>query len=378
MDLTFSEEQHLIRETARDFLDRECPASLVRAMEAEDRGHPEALWAGMAGLGWLGAAFPEHHGGAGYSFLDLCLLIEEQGRHRAPGPFLPTVVLCGLAIARFGSEAQQADYLGAIAAGERILTYAETEPGGSWGPTRIDLAATAEGDGYRLDGTKTLVPYAHVADELLVAARTRDAGEVGVTLFLVEAGAPGIEREPLETLGGDRQHEVRFHGVRVPAGRVLGPVDGGWPVVQAVNAWGAAATCAEMVGGAQRVLEMSVDYAGQRTQFGRPIGSFQAVQHACADMLSDVETARLIAYEAIWRLSEDVGAAEAAEAVSMAKAWVSDAYQRVCALGHQIHGAVGYTAEHDLQLYFRHARAAELAFGDADHHRERLARLLRL
>lgn len=372
MDLRLTEEQQLIRDTARGVLATRCAPTVVRAMERDPRGFPPALWGHLAELGWLGAAFPEAHGGGGQPFLDLCILIEEQGRARMPGPFVPTVVSCGLPIARFGTAAQQARCLPAIAAGQRILTYADAEPGrAGWGAP-VETVAVRGGGGWVLDGAKLFVPFAHVADELLIAARTH---ERGLTMFLVDAKAAGITVEPLETLGADHQGAVQLRGVRVADDGVLGRIDDGAEVVQAIREWSAAATCAEMVGGAERVLEMTVDYAKTRTQFGSPIGAFQAVQHHCANMAVAVDGARFLAYEAIWRLSEGL---DATTEVSMAKAWVSDAYQRVCALGHQVHGAIGYTREHDLQLYFRHARATELAFGDAAYHTELVARRLGL
>lgn len=375
MDLSLSEEQELIRDTAREFLASECTSRVVRAMENDARGYPPELWHKMAELGWLAMPFGEQYGGTENSFVDLCVLLEEQGRVLLPAPFLCTVVLCGLAIARFGTEAQKEGCLSAIARGERILTYAYAEPGRpTWGAPVVEVGATRDGDAYVLNGTKMFVPYAQAAEDMLVAAcTTHGSGNRGVTLLLVPAGTGGVTCEPLDTIGNDHQCRVTFDGVRIPAENVLGADGEGEAVARAIDCWGAAAKCAEMIGGAERVLEMTVDYAKQRTAFGRPIGSFQAVQHHCANMALDIETARFLAYEAVWGVSEGL---DAAEQVSAAKAWVSDVYQRVCALGHQVHGAIGFTREYDLQLYFRHARASELSFGDGDYHREQVARLL--
>ncbi|OGA47006.1 MAG: hypothetical protein A3G24_00890 [Betaproteobacteria bacterium RIFCSPLOWO2_12_FULL_62_13] len=375
MDLTLTEDQRLIQAAARDFLLEECPPAHVRAMEKDEKGYAPEQWKRMAELGWMGLPFAEEHGGVGSGFLELCVLLEEHGRFRLPGPFFSTVVLGGLPIARFGSEAQKSEYLPAIAAGARVMSYAEAEASTGWETSAVELAAKAEGDEFILDGSKLFVPYATATDVLLVVARTSGNGERRITLFLVDARSPGITCEPLETIGTDHQYEVRFKGVRVPKRCILGVVDQGWPIIGAIHQWGAAAKCAEMVGGAQRVLEMTLEYATQRTQFGKPIGSFQAVQHHCANMAVDVLGARFIAYEAIWRLNEGL---DAAAEVSMAKAWVSDAYQDVCRLSHQIHGAIGFTKEHDLQFYSRHAKSAELSFGDADYHRERLAQMMGL
>ncbi len=375
MNLNLTEDQQLIRNAARAFLEKQCPSAYVRAMETDEKGYAPEQWKSMAELGWMGLPFPEELGGVGSGFLELCVLIEEHGRFRLPGPFFSTVVLCGMAIARFGSAKQKSELVPAIASGERILAYAESEANATWEASGIEMAATAEDDGYVLKGTKRLVSYAAAADTLLVVARTGGKGERGITVFLVDAASPGITREPLRTIASDHQYQVTFDGVRVPKSRVLGKSGKGWPIVEFIRQWGAAAKCAEMVGGAERVLEMTLDYAKVREQFGKPIGSFQAIQHHCANMAVDVLGARFIAYEAIWRLSEGL---DAAAEVSMAKAWTSDACQRVCGLGHQIHGAIGFTKEHDLQLYSRSAKAAELSFGDADYHRERVAEWLAL
>jgi len=375
MNLNLTEDQQLIRNAARAFLEKQCPSAYVRAMETDEKGYAPEQWKSMAELGWMGLPFPEELGGVGSGFLELCVLIEEHGRVGLPGPFFSTVVLCGMAVARFGSAKQKSEFVPAIASGERILAYAESEANATWDAAGIEMAASAEGDGYVLKGTKHLVSYAAAADTLLVVARTGSRGEKGITVFLVDAASPGIVCEPLQTIASDHQYQVMFRGVHVPKSRVLGKAGKGWPIVEAIRQWGAAAKCAEMVGGAERVLEMTLEYAKVREQFGKPIGSFQAIQHHCANMAVDVLGARFIAYEAIWRLSEGL---EAAAEVSMAKAWTSDAYQRVCSLGHQVHGAIGFTREHDLQLYSRSAKAAELSFGDGDYHREKVAEWLAL
>jgi alkylation response protein AidB-like acyl-CoA dehydrogenase len=372
MDLGLSEEQEMIKTSARDFLEKECPKSLVRDMEEDAKGYSPELWKKMAELGWMALPFPEEFGGTGNSFLDLCVLIEEHGRSLLPSPFFNTVVLCGLPILEFGTDAQKKEHLTPIADGDRIFVYAQTEPSATWDSSGIELTAKADGDNYVLNGTKLFIPNAEIADYLLVVARTGQ-GEKDVTLLIADAKSAGITYEGLKTIASDHQAEIVFKDVKVSKGNVLGKANGGWEIVEKIHEWGATGKCAEMVGGAQLVLEMSVDYAKQRVQFGRPIGSFQAIQHHCANMVTDVDGSRYIAYEAIWRVSEGL---DSAKEVSMAKAWVSDAYRRVCALGHQIHGGIGFTKEHDMQLYFRRAKAAELAFGDGDYHRELVAQKL--
>jgi alkylation response protein AidB-like acyl-CoA dehydrogenase len=370
MDLTLTDDQELIASTAAGFLEARCPMAHVRQMEADPAGYSPALWKEMADLGWTGLALPEEHGGSGGSFVDLCVVVEQMGRFQLPSPFLPTVVLCGRAVAVHGSDEQRASRLGAIARGETIMSYVRAAPGSGWGPLGSDVVARRDADGFVLEGAGMFVPYAHVSDELVVMARHAGGGPGELTAFLVAGDAGGVSTEPLQTVHPDHQHRVELAGVRVSAGDVLGDEGGGGDVAATVAAFGAAATCAAMVGGAQRVLDMTVQYAKEREQFDTPVGAFQAVQHHCANMGVDVLSSRLIAFEAIWRLSEGLGADEE---VSMAKAWVSEAYRRVCALGHQVHGAIGFTREHDLHYFFRHAIASELAFGDADYHWERIA-----
>jgi alkylation response protein AidB-like acyl-CoA dehydrogenase len=270
------------------------------------------------------------------------------------------VACCGMPILRYGTETQRAEWLGAIARGQ-VMSYVA---GGDAGDGGNVLAQRSE-DGLVLHGEASFVPYADAADQLLVTARHHD----GPIAAVVDAAAPGVAREPLDVIA-DPMHRVRFDHVAVPGARIVGGTPGDADVVAAITAYGTAAVCAEMVGGAQGVLDMTVAYAREREQFGQPIGSFQAVAHHCADMAIDVLASRLIAYEAIWRLTRG---RDATVELSLAKSWVSDAYQRVCALGHQVHGAIGFTAEHDLHYFTRHAMASALAFGDADFHTERVA-----
>jgi alkylation response protein AidB-like acyl-CoA dehydrogenase len=365
MDLTLTEDQRLIQGAAAELLEERAATCGVKALEDDPVGWSAGLWKQLVELGWPGLALPEDSGGLGAGFLEVCLLIEQMGRFQVPSPLLSTVACCALPIARFGTAEQRAEWLGAIGRG-RVMAYARGAPRGRWGAAGADVVATATDDGYVLDGTAMFVPYARGAEALLTVARG-PSGPAGPAVFLVDAAAPGIACEPLAAVGTDRLYRVGFERVAVPAGRVLGGrwTPAGRSMIETINAYGAAATCAEMVGGAQRVLDMTVEYAGAREQFGRPVGGFQAVQHHCANMAMDVLTARFIAYEAIWRLAEGQ---DAALEVSMAKAWVSEAYQRVCAAGHQVHGAIGFTREHDLQVYSRHATATELSFGDGDFH----------
>lgn len=369
MDLGLSEVQQMLKNSAQEFLSRECPLTLVREMEADPRGYTDGLWRQLVSLGWTGLVMPEQYGGTGGSFLDLAVLLEEMGRALVPGPFFSTVLLGGLTVLDAGTEAQKRDLLPRISTGDLTMTLALTEPSATYEPWGIETAAVPQGGGYTLSGVKLFVPDAHVAGLMVVAARTAEWTDPakGVTLFLVPAESRGLALTSLNTISSDKQSEVNLDQVRVPASAVLGQVGEGWPVIRRALRRAVAGKCMEMVGGAGAVLNMTVEYAKQRTQFGRPVGSFQAVQHHCANMATDVEGSRNIAYQAAWRVSEGL---PADREISMAKAWVSEAYQRVCATAHQCHGAIGFTQEHDLQLYTRRAKVLELTYGDANFHRE--------
>jgi len=275
------------------------------------------------------------------------------------------------------ASSRKRNLLSKIASGEAIATLAITEPSASYDASAITVKAVADGDGYVISGTKLFVENAHITDYIIVAARTKEGGapEDGITLFVVDGKAPGITTTLLRTISGSKQCEVSFDSVKLTKASVLGEEDKGWPVAEKVLEKAAAAKCAEMVGGAQATLDMSVAYAKERIQFGRPIGSFQAVQHHCANMLTDVDGSRFITYQAVWKLSEGL---PATMEVSMAKAWTNDAYRRVTQLGHQIHGGIGFCMDHDMPLYFKASKTAESLFGTSDWHREKVAQELGL
>jgi alkylation response protein AidB-like acyl-CoA dehydrogenase len=287
------------------------------------------------------------------------------------------VVLGGLTVLDAGTEEQKKDILTKISNGDLIMTVALTEPSARYDAASVTVKATPDGDDYVINGTKLFVADANIADIMVCVTRTNEGAspEDGITLFLVDAKSPGIETTLLKTIAGDKLCEVVFDNVRVPKKNVLGELDKGWPVIERILEKATAALCAQMVGGSEATLEMSVNYAKERVQFGRPIGSFQAIQHHCANMVTDVDGSKYITYEAAWKVSEGL---PATMEVSMAKAWVTQAYQRVTLLGHQIHGGIGFTEEHDMPLYFKRAKAAEATFGDADWHREVVAKQLGL
>jgi alkylation response protein AidB-like acyl-CoA dehydrogenase len=370
MKLTLTEEQEMLKKTARDFLVDKCSKKFVKQMEESETGYSRELWQEMADLGWMGLAFPGKYGGGDMSFLDLAVLLEEMGRACLPGPFFSAVVLAGLSILDIGSEEQKQEYLPKLIRGEKILTLALTEPGyHNYDVSSVIVEATRNDGNYIINGTKLFVPDAHIADYLLCAARTKPKN--GITIFLTDAKNPRIEYTVLKTIAGDKLCEVVFDQMPVPKANILGRLNQGWSAVQKIIQRAAVGKSREMVGNIQRVLEMTVDYAKERKQFDRPIGSFQVIQHYCADMATDVDSARFSTYQAAWMLSEGL---PCTKEVAIAKAWVGEASQRVFALAHQIHGAIGVTIEHDLHYYTRRAKAAELAFGDANFYREVVAR----
>jgi alkylation response protein AidB-like acyl-CoA dehydrogenase len=376
MDFAFSDEQEMLRSSARDFLTKECGSKVVRRMMDADDAHDPALWKKMASLGWTALGIPEQYGGAG-TFLDLIVVLEECGRALLPGPFFATMGLAVPALIEAGTEAQKKEALGAIAEGHARATLAFTEPSGRWDAAGVKLTAKPAGGGWRLDGVKQFVPDAAGADYMVVAARTRGEGEDGISLFLVKGRPRGMTVTQLQTLDMTRRwNEVRFDGVQLEGDALMGAADKAWPALKRTLEWATSALCAEMVGGAQKVLEASTEYAKTRHQFGKPIGIYQAVSHKLADMLVLSESGRSATYYAAWTVEAD--APDRSLAASMAKAYVSDAYRKVAGDGIQVHGGIGFTWESDMHLYFKRAKASEVTLGDATYHRELVAQALDL
>ena len=378
MDFDLSEEQKILQATARNYMQKECPVQLVRDMEADETGFPAEIWRKMADLGWLGINIPSEYGGSGGSFFDLVLLAEEMGRTLFPGPFVPAVALAAPIILKAGSEKQKKQLLPGITGGRAIVTPALTESSGGFDLKKNNAAAVRSEDNFIINGTKNFVPYAHVADSILCVTRTETNKENGggSTLFLVDAKAAGVKIETLTTITGEKLSKVTFDSVVVSKEDIVGELDHGGMVVEEVISEAAIAEAAYMAGGARKVLDTAVEYAKEREQFGVPIGSFQAIQHKCADMLIDVNSAAFIVYYAAWAISENEP--EKNFAASEAKAWVSDVAPRVAAEGIQVMGGIGITLEHDMQLYYRRLKASEAAYGDSHYHREKLARMMRL
>jgi alkylation response protein AidB-like acyl-CoA dehydrogenase len=377
MDLGLSEEQEMLKKSARDFLQKECPRRLIRQLDESEDGYSLELWRKMAELGWMGLVFPEKYGGSGRSFLDLTILLEEMGYNIVPGPFFSTVILGGLTILAAGSAEQKMEFLPKIARGEMVLSLALTEPSASYDAASVKTKAIARDGEYVIKGTKLFVLNANVADYILCVARTKETTdpEDGISVFLVDARSPGLMCTLLRTLARDKQCEVIFDNVTLSGKSIVGKMHEGWPIVRDILQKATVAKCAEMVGGAQAAMDMAVNYAKERVQFGRPIGSFQAIQHYCANMAMDVSGSRFVTYKAAWKVSEGLPAALDA---AIAKAWVSEAYGRVALSAHQIFGAIGFTMDHDIHLYYRQAKAAEIIFGGADFHRAIVAQELGL
>ncbi|MDP2291568.1 MAG: acyl-CoA dehydrogenase family protein [Actinomycetota bacterium] len=366
MNFAFTEEQEELRKTVRAFLESKSAESAVREQMETDSGFDTAVWSQMGEqLGLQGLAIPEEFGGSGYTFVELGIVLEEQGRALLCAPFFSTVVLAANTLLHSGDDAAKAAHLPGIASGETIATLAFTEPSGKWDESGITMEATASGDGYTLTGTKMFVIDGHTANLIIVAARTAK----GVSLFTVAADAAGLTRTALSTMDQTRK-QAKLEFANTPA-TLLGTEGEGWAVLSSVLDLAAVGLAAEQVGGAQKVLEMAVEYAKVRVQFGRPIGSFQAIKHKCADMLLEVESAKSAAYYGLWCAAEQND--ELPSVASLAKAYCSEAYFHATAENIQIHGGIGFTWEHPAHLYFKRAKSSELLFGDPTYHRELLA-----
>ncbi len=372
MNFGFTEEQELLRAEVRKFLDQNCPLEEVRRQAETPEGFARDFWKRMAELGWVGLTLPEAHGGVGLGWEDLVVVLEETGRTLFPSPLIATV-LAGNAIARNGSAAQQKRWLPRLADGSAIGTVALLEASDSQDPAAIELRGRRDGDQFVLDGEKLFVLDASAADLFVVAFRTSDAPEA-LSLAVVERDAAGLAAERIPTMDETkRMGRVRFSGVRVPKGALLGLAGAAGPAIARILDEGATAVCAEAVGAAEAVHQLTVGYAQQRIQFDKPIGQFQGVKHPLAVAYVDIESWKSLCYYAAWTL--DACPQEAPLAVSRAKAYASDAFPRIGIEAVGLHGGIGYTWEYDAQLFLKRAKWMRPLFGDADHHFERAARL---
>jgi alkylation response protein AidB-like acyl-CoA dehydrogenase len=377
MNLDFTEEQDMLRNSARQFVSTECTKAKVRELEKSAEGYSPEIWNKMAELGWFGLMIPDQYNGMGMGLLDLVVVFEEVGRNILPSPFLVSAALATPPIVEAGSEALKKEFLPKIAAGELILAMALTEKSAGYTPDCVAMKAEAKGDNFVLNGTKLFVEYATAANYLVVVTRTKSGGkpEDGITLFLIDAKTSGIKITPFDTTAADKQCEVVFKDVNVPKKNVIGEVNKGWPVVQSALRKATIAKCAEMIGGMAAMQEMAVAYAKERVQYGQPIGSYQAIQHKLADLYLRATMSKNILYEAAWMAQEGM---DCDWKVSTCKAWCNEAYKLVTEDGVHVHGAIGTTLDHDASLYYRRARAAYSIFGDTEDHREVVAKSMGL
>ncbi|MFO7964525.1 MAG: acyl-CoA dehydrogenase family protein [Desulfobacterales bacterium] len=372
MDFGFTKDQDLIRKSAREFFEKECPKEKVRELKTDKIGYDSKMWKKLAGLGYMGLVIPEEYHGTEGEYLDLMIFMEEMGRNIVPCPFFTTVCQCAPAIQEFGTKNQKKAILPKIAEKGEVWSYAVNEAAANWEASDIRLFATPDGDGFVLNGTKMFVPYATSAKKLLVVARTRQAEnpEDGVTVFITDANAEGIEIEEIPTAARDMKCEVRFNNVRVGKEDVVGEVDAGWQVVDYVLQYGAVLKAAEMSGGVQEALDIANNYAKERYQFGKQIGSFQSLQHRLVNMLTEVDGLKNLVYEAAWNMNEGT---PDRMLNSMVKVKANKAYHRVCYDAVYIHGAIGWTEEMDISLYLLRAKANENDCGGTDFHNDIIA-----
>jgi alkylation response protein AidB-like acyl-CoA dehydrogenase len=363
MDLDFTEEHDMLRAMVRGVCEEYSPLETVRALEDDERGVAVDLWKQLVELGLVGILIPEAYGGQGQTLLEAAILYEEMGRFLAPSPHFVSAVLAATAIEAAGSEAQKQAWLPRIAAGEAVLTPAWLEPRRGYGAKGIAMRAVEDGDDFVLTGTKLHVAFAKHADALMVLARTGD-GEEDVDVFLVDAKASGVSVSQRLNLGSETQYRVDFESVRVSHQDRLGPAGSGWSTWDAVMYDGIVLLAAQAAGGASRALEITVTYAQEREQFGKPLGAFQSISHYLADAATAIEGGTTLVYEAAW--SRSVGKSSRRLA-PLAKLFMCQAYRDTTATCQQIWGGVGFTIEYDIQLFFRRAKQLQISWWDERH-----------
>ena len=374
MNVLPSEEELMVKNAAREFLAAECPPSLPRAIEQDERGYSVELWEKMAALGWFGISLPESHGGGGLPVTYLGLILEECGRAIAPVPFHSTAT-AALAVARHGSAEQQQSILPRAARGDLIMTWAVQEQDPRLRADAIQCRAEVDGDSLVISGIKHFVDNFSAAELMVTAVRTAAPTDdsAGITLVIVPTNIAGIAETRLTTLAKDSQSKLEMNGVRVPLSNVIGEVNQGWPATSDMLDVGTALLCAQITGAARKDAEMAIDYAKNRVAFGRPIAGFQSIQHLCADMIVWTDGAQLLTYEALWKM--DAGLPFGVE-VSQAKAFTNDKCQATVRSSQQIHGGIGFMMEFDLHLWYRRVTAWTMRLGTSFEHRARVARAL--
>ena len=369
MELTFSQEQQMLRDTVRGMLAAHAPVEVVRKMEDDAVGYPVDLWRKLAELGLLGLTMPERYGGAELTTLDAAILYEEMGRALAPSPHFVSAVMSAGVLAAAGSEAQRDEWLPRIVSGDAILTPAWLEPQGGYGPAGVRLEAADDGRQYRLRGTKRHVAFARAATRLVVLART-GPGARDVDLLLVDPADPRVDLVQQYTVASDTQYLVTFDDVPVAKSERIGAAGSGWATWDRVMHDGIILLAAQAIGGAERALEMTVDYAKTRKQFDKPLGAFQAIAHYLADAVTQVDGGKTLVYEAAWARSTGRPVDRLAP---MAKLFACQTFRDVTAMAEQVHGGLGFTVEFDIQLYFRRAKQLQLSWWDSRYLEELVA-----
>ncbi len=374
MDVLPSEEEQLLKNAARDFLEAEISTALVREMELDEIGYPPALWRQMADLGWLGLAIPEEYGGQGLPMTYLGLVMEEVGRVLAPVPLHSTMV-AALTVAEAGTAEQKRELLPAVSSGDMVMTWAVIEQDPRLIPSAIVEQARQDGDEWVLNGVKMFVDNFNVARRCLVAVRTAPASEEseGISLFLIDPNGSGVSQTPLVTIAKDKQSRVTFDNVRVSNADLVGELHQGWPIAERMLERATALLCCQMIGATRKDAEMAIDYAKNRVAFGRPIASFQSIQHMCADMLLFADGAQLLTYEALWKMDQGL---PAGVEVSQAKAFANEKCEAVVRQSQVIHGGIGFMMEFDLHLWLRRVSAWTMRLGTTFDHRARIASAL--
>lgn len=372
MDFSFSSEQDILRKAVAEFLSKECPYETVKEIEDSEEGFSQRLWKKIAQLGWQEMILPAEYGGFGDPFTNIIIIMEEIGRHAFPSPFFTTVIQSGLIILEDENERKKRELLKGIASGNRLIALAQYEEDASFLETGVKMSAVEDGDEYILNGTKLFVLDATIADTLIVAAKVP---YVGVTLFLADANDRGISRSKMPTIGKDNSCEVTFENVRVDREDVLGKPGQGWEILEKTSAKTTLAKCAEMIGGCKASIDLTVDYATNRIQYGKPIGSFQAIQHYMADMMVAYDTVFNYLYKTAWMI--DNGKSCSMEVAAL-KSLVNENYKFITERAVQIHGGVGTTREFNIGLFYRRAKAFECVMGDTTHHFEKIAQGLGL
>ncbi len=374
MDLGLSEIQKMLQESSRNYLEENCTMDFVRAMESDDIGISDEIWKNMAEMGWLGLMIPEEFGGSGFNFEDMSILLEEMGRVGLSGPFFSTAIIGVQTLLLSGDEKQKKEILPKISTGEIKITLAFNETAGSFDESEINSTFTTKNDdGWTLNGEKLFVNDAKSADYFVVASKSEN--NQGLSLFLVPANSEGIEIEKMDSIGGDKIYKVKFSEIKLDDAQLLGEDGDAWNTLSEVFRYGAAGKSSEMSGAASKVMDMTLDYIKDRKQFDRPIGSFQAVQHHAADMAILTKVSTQFARKAAWKLSNSD---ESILDVNRSKAYVSKAFHDICQISHQLHGAIGYTWDYDLQVFTRKMQHQKLSFGDAEFHHKKISNLLEL